>query len=141
MSGAPASVAAGATIMDFDASGNLVELRAGTNGWLCVPDDTPAAPGDSPDCFDATWQQWFDAYMKKETPRISGVGVAYMLQGGLSPSNTDPFAETPSAGASWMEDGPHVMPRSRDARRLWRTLGTGPAVMYCGRRTRISWCR
>src|SRR5262245_31391778 len=80
MSGAPASVSSGARIMDFDASGNLVELRPGTNGWMCIVDDTPSAPGDSPDCLDPTWQTWFDAYMKQETPKISTVGVAYMLQ-------------------------------------------------------------
>jgi hypothetical protein len=136
MSGAPAGIASAATIMDFDASGNLIELQPGTNGWLCIVDDTPAAPGDSPDCLDPTWQKWFDAYMKKETPMISGVGVAYMLQGGLSPSNTDPFAETPPPGMPWMEDGPHVMlivpdPKLLDAFPAEHTNG-GPYVMYRG---------
>ena len=136
MSGAPASVASGARIMDFDASGNLVELRPGTNGWMCIVDDTPSAPGDSPDCLDATWQTWFDAYMKQEPPKISTVGVAYMLEGSLSPSNTDPFAETPPAGASWMEDGPHVMlivpdPGMLDAWPAEHSM-TAPYVMYRG---------
>lgn len=109
MSAAPAAIAAAATIMDFDASGTLVELRAGTNGWMCLPDDNPAAPGDAPMCLDETWQQWMGAYMARETPRISRVGVSYMLQGGLAASNSDPFAMTPPEGADWISDGPHIM--------------------------------
>ena len=136
MSGAPTDIAAAATITDFDAAGNMVELRKGTNGWVCIVDDTPAAPGDSPDCIDRTWQQWFDAYMKKEAPRISGVGVAYMLRGGLSPSNTDPFAETPPPGMAWMEDGPHVMLIVPDPKLLagfpTEHDAGGPYVMYAG---------
>ena len=136
MSGAPADIAAHATIMDFDASGKLVELRAGSNGWLCLADDTPAAPGDSPDCLDQRWQEWFAAYEQKKVPKISGIGVAYMLQGSLSPSNTDPFAETPAAGADWMKDGPHVMVIAPDPAMFDAFPGqhtpNGPYVMYKG---------
>jgi hypothetical protein len=139
-SGAPAAIAAGARIMDFDAAGNLVELRPGTNGWMCIADDAPAAPGESPDCMDARWQQWFDAYVKGEAPKISGIGVAYMLQGSLSPSNTDPFMETPPAGQPWMEDGPHMMLIAPDPKMLEDSrASTGwAAPMSCtrGRRTR-----
>jgi hypothetical protein len=136
MSGAPTAVASAATIMDFDASGNLVELRPGTNGWMCIADDTPAAPGESPDCLDQRWQEWFDAYMKGEVPKISGIGLAYMLQGSLSPSNTDPLAQTPPPGQTWMEDGPHVMLIVPDPAMLNgfpSEHGTGgPYVMYRG---------
>lgn len=109
MSAAPAAISDNATIMDFDAAGNLVELRAGTNGWLCLPDDNPAAPGDAPICVDGAWQQWFDAYMNKTTPQITSVGMSYMLRGGPAASNTDPFATAPAGGEDWIEDGPHVM--------------------------------
>jgi hypothetical protein len=136
MSGAPESVASDATIMDFDPSGNLVELRPGTNGWMCLVDDTPAAPGESPSCLDQHWQRWLDAYARKEVPQISGVGVAYMLQGSLSPSNTDPFAEKPAAGSPWMEDGPHVMLIVPDPAMLAafpaEHAAGGPYVMYRG---------
>jgi len=136
MSAAPPAIASAATIMDFDASGNLVELRAGTNGWLCLADDTPAAPGDSPDCVDERWQEWFEAFEERETPRISGLGMAYMLQGSLSPSNTDPFAEAPPAGADWIEDGPHVMVIVPDPAMLDPFTGEhvrgAPYVMYKG---------
>ena len=136
MSAAPAAVASGATIMDFDATGKLVQLRAGTNGWLCIADDTPAAPGDSPDCVDERWQAWFEAYEQKKVPKISGVGMAYMLQGSLSPSNTDPFAEKPAAGSDWMKDGPHIMvilpdPKLLDVYSSDHSSGK-PYVMYKG---------
>lgn len=37
-----------------DASGGLVELHAGTNGWTCLP-DTIGTPTDDPMCLDAMW--------------------------------------------------------------------------------------
>lgn len=136
MSGAPPAISADATIMDFDDAGNLVELRAGTNGWLCLPDASPPAPGDAPICVDAAWQQWFDAYMKQEAPVISGVGMSYMLMGGPAASNTDPFAETPAPGEDWIQDGPHVMvivpdPAMLDAFPTDHMSG-GPYVMWKG---------
>src|SRR5262245_7210076 len=53
-----------------------------------------------------------------------------------APSNTDPFAETPPAGADWMKDGPHVMviasdPALSDAFPGQHTAN-GPYVMYKG---------
>jgi hypothetical protein len=136
MSAAPASIASGATIMDFDGNGKMVQLREGTNGWLCLADDSPAAPGDSPDCLDQRWQAFFEAYEQKKAPVISGVGVAYMLRGSRSPSNTDPFAETPPPGAEWIEDGPHVMVILPDPALLNSFPSDhhsgGPYVMYRG---------
>lgn len=136
MSAAPPAIASAARIMDFDSAGKLVELRPGTNGWLCLADDSPAAPGDSPDCVDERWQQWFDAYEQRQVPSISDVGVAYMLRGSLTASNTDPFAEIPPQGADWIVDGPHVMVIVPDPAMLdefpddHRT--GGPYVMYKG---------
>jgi hypothetical protein len=136
MSGAPMAIGSGARITEFDAAGNLVELRPGTNGWMCIVDDTPAAPGDSPDCLDEEWQRWFDAYAKGETPRTQRIGLAYMLQGSLSPSNTDPLATTPPAGQDWIVDGPHLMVIVPDPAMLSgfpTDHGTGgPYVMYAG---------
>jgi hypothetical protein len=136
MSAAPAAVAANATIMDWDSAGAMVELRAGTNGWMCMPDAAPAAPGNDPICVDGAWQQWFGAYMAQETPQISTVGVSYMLRGGLAASNTDPFAQTPPEGADWISDPPHLMIIVPDPRQL-EGLPTdhshgGPYVMWAG---------
>ncbi len=136
MSAAPAAVSSAATIIDYDEAGNLVELRAGTNGWLCIPDDSPPAPGDAPMCMDGAWQAWFEAWEAKTTPQISGIGISYMLQGGPAASNTDPFAETPAAGEDWIMDGPHMMvvvpdPSMLDAFPTDPASG-GPYVMWSG---------
>jgi hypothetical protein len=109
LSAAPMAISGAATIMDFDSTGAMVELQPGTNGWLCLPDDDPAVPGDAPICLDQTWQQWFEAFMARTTPQISQVGISYMLQGGAFASNTDPFATEPAPGGRWVDTGPHVM--------------------------------
>ncbi|HUG28753.1 MAG TPA: hypothetical protein VMK53_10725 [Gemmatimonadales bacterium] len=136
MSAAPAAISAAAAIMDFDSTGALVELRPGTNGWMCLPDDNPAAPGDQPICVDGPWQQWFGAYMAREVPQITTVGVSYMLQGGVAASNTDPFAQAPPEGSNWISDGPHLMIIVPDPSQL-AGLPTdhshgGPYVMWAG---------
>lgn len=109
MSAAPAAVSQDATIMQFDEAGELVELREGTNGWMCMPDENPAAPGNAPICVDGAWQEFFGAYMARENPTIEHIGISYMLEGGAFASNTDPFAEGPPEGEEWGYDGPHLM--------------------------------
>ena len=136
MSAAPSAISSAATIMDLDEAGGMIELRAGANGWLCIPDDSPVAAGDAPMCMDEAWQAWFDAWAAKETPQLSGVGISYMLQGGPAASNTDPFAETPAPGEDWIQDGPHIMvivpdPSMLDAFPTDPASG-GPYVMWKG---------
>jgi len=109
MSAAPATIGAAATLMDRDAAGELVMLREGTNGWLCVTDENPMGPGDYPICLDGAWQSWFGSYQAGEAPQIDQVGVSYMLQGGPAASNTDPMASGPPEGEDWLMDGPHIM--------------------------------
>lgn len=110
MSAAPAAISAEAAIMDFPAEmgGDLVELRAGSNGWTCLP-DSPTTPADDPMCVDAAWLKWIEAYVTGTEPEKTSVGIAYMLQGESAASNTDPFLAEPAAGEDWMVDGPHVM--------------------------------
>jgi hypothetical protein len=105
MSAAPESVNKNATVMDWD---NTV-LREGNNGWTCFPDrlDTP---GTDPMCLDEPWMNWADAWMNKTEPTYDQVGIAYMLAGGSPGSNTDPYAEGPTADNEWIsEGGPHLM--------------------------------
>lgn len=108
MSAAPDLVSKDATIIDFDANGEIVELRAGTNGWTCVPDN-PGTPTDDPICADAMWLKWFEAYVAGEDPDITAPGIGYMLQGESGASNDDPTLMQPPAGQDWIEDGPHIM--------------------------------
>jgi hypothetical protein len=135
MQAAPPSISAQARIVDFDANGELVELRPGTNGWMCLPND-PNTPGEDPMCLDGLWQEWVDAWINKRTPAVRGVGIAYMLRGGTSASNTDPFAQQPAPGGDWMHDPPHIMvivpdPRTLDSFPDEHSVGR-PWVMFKG---------
>jgi hypothetical protein len=136
MSAAPAEIAAEATLMDRDETGALVPLRDGTNGWLCVTDENPVAPGEYPACLDGAWQAWFAAYQAGEPPEIDGIGMSYMLQGGPAASNTDPLATAPPEGGDWLMDPPHLMvivpdPAMLDAFPTEHGSG-GPYVMWAG---------
>ncbi|HSK20405.1 MAG TPA: hypothetical protein VK912_14730 [Longimicrobiales bacterium] len=104
LSAAPPSVAEGATVL----SGGGV-IRQGTNGWVCFPGD-PETRHNYPMCADEMWLEMFAALNDRRKPVISRVGISYMLQGGGGTSNTDPFADAPTADNEWMDSGPpHVM--------------------------------
>jgi hypothetical protein len=104
LSAAPASVAEHATVANVDGT----VLREGTNGWTCMP-DMPDVPNESPMCLDKGWLEVIDAWMNKREPDYTGIAIAYMLQGDMPLSNTDPFATGPAAENQWMQDGipPH----------------------------------
>lgn len=131
LSAAPASVAANATVADFE--GNV--LREGSNGYTCLPDD-PSRPGNSPMCLDAEWMGWANAWMNEtQPPERDAIGFAYMLQGDFPTSNIDPYATEMTADNEWTEDsGPHIMIIVPDASMLDgittdRNSG-GPWVMW-----------
>ncbi len=107
MAAAPASIAAAATIVQAAADGSMTTLRAGDNGWTCMPDN-PKTPGHDPMCMDANAMKWAEAWMSHKDPPPDNVGLMYMLAGGSDASNTDPWGEKPSDG-KWVETGPHVM--------------------------------
>ena len=136
MSAAPAEIGAEATLMDRDETGALIPLRDGTNGWLCVTDENPVAPGEYPACLDGAWQAWFAAYQAGEAPEIDGIGMSYMLQGGPAASNTDPMATAPPEGQDWLMDPPHLMVIVPDPAMLdafpTEHGGGGPYVMWAG---------
>lgn len=93
-------IAEEATILD--AEGNVV--REGTNEWTCM-----AIPG-GPMCVDAQWMSWLDAYVnQRDQVEVTGVGLAYMLQGDGGVSNIHPYAEEPTADNQWVATGPHIM--------------------------------
>jgi len=142
MRAAPAALAAGATIMDWPGEdGQMKELRAGSNGWMCMPSSpTPAgAPqeGENAMCLDQAWQGWAAAWTSKgPVPKFDGIGVAYMLLGDRGASNVDPYAAGPTADNQWVLEGPHVMLIAADPA-IWNSLPTdpengGPYVMWKG---------
>ncbi len=135
MSAAPMRIAQNATVLDWPgADGTLPELRKGTNEWTCLP-DYPASPGNDPICVDQPAMEWFGAYMQKTSPALKQPGLAYMLQGGSDPSNTDPFAEAPAPGKDWMNAPPHVMvfPTGKLDTKVYGTeMNGGPWIMWAG---------
>jgi hypothetical protein len=131
-SAAPPEIAKGATVMGPGPDGKMKQLRAGTNGWMCMVD-----PSGDPMCLDKEWQAWGDAWMnKKDPPQPKAVGVAYMLKGDKGASNTDPYAEKATADNQWVVSPAHVMilvtdPSQLDAFPTDPKAG-GPWVMWKG---------
>jgi len=129
LSAAPADVAGGAAIVEPNADGTMRQIRAGTNGFACM-----AHPEVM--CLDMQWQEWADAWMKKRAPKVTAVGVAYMLQGDTGASNIDPYATVQTPDNQWVVSPPHVMVLTPDTKQL-DSLPTdpksgGPWVMWKG---------
>jgi hypothetical protein len=91
LSAGPKNITQNAAVLGPGADGKMVELRPGTNGWTCLPDN-PQTPGLDPMCFDAVGLKWAQAWMSHTAPAITQPGIAYMLAGGSDISATDPFA-------------------------------------------------
>ncbi len=131
LSAAPASSAAGATVIGHD--GRV--LRQGTSDWVCLP-DMPNVPNNTPMCLDAPWRAFIDALMNKRAPAVTQVGFGYMLQGDMPVSNTDPFATGPTSENHWHKYGPHLMIIVPDPK-LLEGISTdphsgGPYLMFKG---------
>lgn len=137
MSAAPAAVAKNATIVAMNADATMRTLRKGTNGFTCMPDN-PATPGPDPMCMDANAMEWVHAWVGHKTPAANKVGLMYMLAGGTDASNTDAYAQKPSADNHWIKTGPHLMIVGADAS-FYDQYGKGadpdtkvPYVMWAG---------
>jgi hypothetical protein len=138
MTAAPASVSAKATILDWPAKEGEAPtvLRAGSNGWNCLP-DMPDSKGNDPMCVDQSWMKWIDGYMAHKTPDVTRVGIGYMTApGGGWASNTDPYAMTATADNHWALHVPHVMivvPNLASLEGISTDPNNGgPYVMYAG---------
>lgn len=129
ISAGPASITEAASVMDHDGT----VLRAGSNEWTCFP-DFPGTPANDPACLDREWVRWLHAFMNREAPKASGLGIAYMLQGDAVASNSDPFATEPPPGQRWQYGPPHLMILTPDPE-VYRRYSTdptngGPWVMF-----------
>jgi hypothetical protein len=113
MQAAPAKVATKAAVVAMEKGGGMRTVRAGSNGFTCMADN-PATPGPDPMCLDAAAMEWAHAWMGHQPPPAK-VGFMYMLAGGTDASNTDPYAEKPTADNHWVKTGPHVMIVGADA--------------------------
>jgi hypothetical protein len=139
LSAGPASITSGAAVMDRPAiaGGQMIELRPGTNGWVCMPSIPDAAgdPGFGPMCLDSPSREFFAAMRKREEPAIESIGISYMLQGNVQASATDPFAKGPTPDNQWVEMGPSLMIVTPDAtvlEALPGEPGPGPWIMWKG---------
>jgi hypothetical protein len=131
MSAAPPSISRSATIMAVTADGKMNQLRAGTNGWMCMVDSD-----GTPMCLDKEWQAWADGWVNKKDPQVKSIGLAYMLRGDTGASNTDPYAKKAASDNQWVVSGPHIMVILPDPSQL-DSLPTdpwngGPWVMWKG---------
>ncbi len=140
MRAAPPEISAKAAIMDWpDKDGMpMKQLRVGTNGWMCMPSTPgPTRPGqEDPMCVDKTFSALLDAWTTKSAPKVTGVGLGYMLRGDKGASNTDPFAMEPTPTNHWIVSPPHLMvvvpdPKTLDAFPSDPSQG-GPWVMWKG---------
>ena len=57
------------------------------------------------------WLNFLKAYVKKEKPTYTGIGIAYMLMGDAPVSNSEPYAVEPTGKKDdWVTDvPPHIM--------------------------------
>ena len=141
MRAAPPDIAKNATIMDWPEKegGQMKQLRAGTNGWMCMPSSHSqfgAASVEDPMCLDKVFSEWADAWMNKKDPKVANTGIGYMLRGDKGGSNTDPYATGPTATNEWVVSPPHIMvvvpnPSQLDAYSADPHNG-GPWVMWKG---------
>ncbi|MCI0435127.1 MAG: hypothetical protein L0271_16020 [Gemmatimonadetes bacterium] len=140
MAAGPESITANATIMDWPATegGQPTELRAGTNGWTCFANSPAAvtAADEDPMCLDEAWLAFANAWMSKQPPSITKIGIGYMLKGDAGASLTDPFATAATADNQWAESPPHLMIVTPDVS-AYAGLPTepsagGPYVMWAG---------
>lgn len=138
MTAAPASVSAKATILDWPAKEGEAPtvLRAGSNGWNCLP-DMPDSQGNDPMCVDHAWMQWIEGYMARKTPQVTSVGIGYMTApGGGWGSNSDPYAMAATPENHWGLHAPHLMivvPNLDSLKGMSTDPNNGgPYVMYAG---------
>lgn len=108
LAAAPAAVARNAAVMAPGPDGKMMELKAGTNGFTCLPDQ-PESPGKDPMCLDPQAMLWAQSWMAHDpAPKNTAPGIAYMLSGGSDISDTDPWAKA-GPGHKFIESPPHWM--------------------------------
>jgi hypothetical protein len=63
-------------------------LRAGSNGWTCMPDQT-GKPTRDPLCADETMMKWMRATFAERKPNIDRVEISYVLRGEAAADQKD----------------------------------------------------
>jgi hypothetical protein len=101
----PKFVTRNATVLDWPASpgGEYRVLRAGTNGWTCLP-GLPRNPHDEPGCFDQAFLQFIKDSLAGRTPNAQSVGISYMYGGFWVPNKSHAMGI-----GDEFHVGPHIM--------------------------------
>lgn len=108
LAAAPADIAKGAAVIAPGPDGKMMELKAGTNGFTCLPDQ-PETPGKDAMCLDPQAMVWAQSWMSHDpAPKNTAPGIAYMLTGGSDISANDPWAKI-VPGQKFVESPPHWM--------------------------------
>jgi hypothetical protein len=101
----PQFVTQNATLLDWPSSpgGEFRVLRAGANGWTCLP-GRPNAPHEEPGCFDQVFLQFMKDSMAGRTLDVQSVGISYMYGGFWVPNNSHAMGS-----GNEFHVGPHIM--------------------------------
>jgi hypothetical protein len=75
----PKFVTRNAAVLDYPTSPSdeFRVLRAGANGWTCLP-GFPEGPQDEPGCFDRVFLQFIKDSMTGRRPNVESIGTSYM---------------------------------------------------------------
>src|ERR1700746_417036 len=89
MQAGPQVVTPNATALDWASSpgGEFRVVRAGTNGWTCLP-GRPGAAHDEPGCFDKVFLEFMKDSFAGHTPNVQSVGISYMYEGFWVPNKS-----------------------------------------------------
>jgi hypothetical protein len=101
----PKFVTRNATVLDWPTSsgGEYRVLRAGTDGWTCLP-GLPRKAHDEPGCFDQVFLQFIKDSMADRAPNVQSVGISYMYGGFWVPNQSHAMAT-----GDEFHVGPHIM--------------------------------
>src|ERR1700737_1561529 len=101
----PKFVTQNATVLDYPVSpsSDFRVLRAGTNGWTCLP-GIPESAHDEPGCFDQTFLQFLKDSVAGRTPDVQSVGISYMYGGFWVPNKSHAMGS-----GDEFHVGPHIM--------------------------------
>jgi hypothetical protein len=105
MRAGPKFVTQNATVLDWPSSpgGEFRVVRAGTNGWTCLP-GRPGAAHDEPGCFDQVFLQFMKDSTAGRTPNVQTVGISYMYGGFWVPNKSRAIGS-----GNEFHVGPHIM--------------------------------
>jgi hypothetical protein len=101
----PKFVTRKATVLDWPTSpgGEFRILRAGANGWTCLP-GFPEGAHDEPGCYDQVFLQFLKDSIAGRTPNLQSVGISYMYGGKWVPNKSHAMGS-----GNEFHVGPHIM--------------------------------